>query len=78
VTRDLRKKVERLEKQVGRAEEAVATLQRRLADPEVYADPDTMQALVAEHDAAKDAAAEAMTRWEAAMVELDRVESRSR
>jgi ATP-binding cassette subfamily F protein 3 len=78
VTRDLRKKVERLEKQVGRAEEAVAALQRRLADPEVYADPDRMQALVAEHDAAKDAAAEAMTRWEAAMVELDRVESRQR
>jgi ATP-binding cassette subfamily F protein 3 len=77
-TRDLRKKVERLEKQVGRAEQAVAELQRRLADPAAYADTDAMQALVAEHDAAKDAAAEAMTRWESAMLELDRVEARYR
>jgi ATP-binding cassette, subfamily F, member 3 len=77
-TRDLRKKVERLERQVGRAEQAVAELQRRLADPAVYADTDAMQALVAEHDSAKDAAAEAMSRWEAAMVELDRVEARYR
>jgi ATP-binding cassette, subfamily F, member 3 len=77
-TRDLRKNVERLEKQVGRAEDAVAALQRRLADPAVYDDADQMRALVAEHDAAKDAAIELMARWEAAMVELDRVEARFR
>jgi ATP-binding cassette, subfamily F, member 3 len=75
-TRDLRKKVDRLEKQVGRAEQAVAELQRKLADPASYDDPEAMQALVADHEAAKDAAARTMGQWEAAMVELDRVESR--
>jgi ATP-binding cassette subfamily F protein 3 len=75
-TGDLRRQVDRLGQQVGRAEEAVAELQRRLADPSTYDDPGAVADLVAQHEAAKDRAAELMARWAAAVDELDRVEAR--
>ncbi len=71
-TRELRKTVARLEKQVGRAEETVAELQRQLADPAIYDDPDRLAAVVAEHDKAKDASHDKMVEWETAMRRLER------
>ena len=39
-----------------------------LGDPDLYRDPETAASVVAEHEAAKDRAAEAMATWE----DLDR------
>jgi ATP-binding cassette subfamily F protein 3 len=69
--RSLQQKVARVEKQWEEAEAAVAEVQRRLADPEVYADQERVAALVAEHDAAKDRAADLMAQWEKLTLELE-------
>ena len=69
--RALQQKVARVEKQWEEAEAAVAEVQRRLADPEVYADQERVAALVAEHDAAKDRAADLMAQWEKLTLELE-------
>ncbi len=69
-TRDQRKRVERLERQVTRAEEVVAGLEAQLADPEVYDDADRMQQLVSTHGMAKQKAAELMAQWEEAAAEI--------
>ncbi len=71
-TRELRKAVARLEKQVGKAEEKVAELQRQLADPAIYDDADRLAEVVAAHDAAKDDSFRKMEEWETAMRRLDR------
>ena len=42
----------------------MAELSARLGDPDIYADPDRVKALVADHEAAKDEAAELMEQWE--------------
>ncbi len=65
--RAARKALERIERQVAQAEAEVAELQRLLADPEVYSDPEAVRDLTARHDAAKDRAAQLMDRWEAAL-----------
>jgi ATP-binding cassette subfamily F protein 3 len=72
-TKDLRRRVESAEKRWERAEHDVADLQRQLADPSVYDDSDKVKDLVARHDTAKQAAADAMAEWEAATSELERV-----
>jgi ATP-binding cassette subfamily F protein 3 len=69
--RSLQQKVARVEKQWEEAEAAVAEVQRRLADPDVYADQERVAALVAEHDAAKDRAADLMSQWERLTLELE-------
>ena len=46
------------------AEASVLEIQNRLADPDLYQDPDRAAAVVAEHEAAKDAAARLMAEWE--------------
>ena len=70
-TKDLRRRVESSERRWERAEAEVAELQRRLGDPDVYTRPDDVQDLVRRHDAAKQAAADAMAEWEAASTELE-------
>lgn len=70
-TRDRRKLVERLERQVMRAEEVVAGLETQLADPEIYENPAEMKKLLATFDSAKAKAATLNNEWEAAVNDLD-------
>jgi ATP-binding cassette subfamily F protein 3 len=72
-TKDLRRRVESAEKRWERAEHDVADLQRQLADPSIYDDPEKVKELVARHDGAKQAAADAMAEWESLTSELERV-----
>ncbi len=51
-TKDLRRRLERVERELGAAEAEVAELTRTLADPAVYDDPDKVAAGVADHAAA--------------------------
>jgi ATP-binding cassette subfamily F protein 3 len=75
-TRELRKKTERLERDLGRVETAVADLQRRLAEPELYQDNEKVKELVAAHDEAKDRAALLTEQWLEAHSALERAEAR--
>ncbi len=70
--RELSKRVSAAERKWEKSEEKVAELQNRLADPATYEDPELMTKLVAEHDAAKDAAAEHMDLWEKLSNQLER------
>jgi ATP-binding cassette, subfamily F, member 3 len=74
-TKDLRRAVARLEDDLGRVEAEIATLQQRLADPDVYADGTRVKELVAQHGAAKDRAQELFERWERTQLELERAEA---
>ncbi len=66
----LQRKLGRAEKQWEAAEAAVVEVQERLADPNLYQDPDGAAAVVAEHEAAKDRAAELMAEWERLNLQL--------
>ena len=70
-TRDQRKHVERMERQVLRAEEVVAGLEKQLADPEIYDRPDDMKRLLATFETAKQKAAELNEHWEQAVNDLE-------
>ena len=70
-TRDIRKKVDRLERQALKADETVTSLEQRLADPEVYADKELMNGLIDDHDKAKAEAEKLMKAWEKAAEELE-------
>lgn len=70
-TRDRRKLVERLERQVMRAEEVVTGLEKQLADPEIYENQAEMKKLLATFDTAKQKAADLNDQWEAAVNDLD-------
>ena len=71
-TRDLKKNVERVEKQWEAAEAKVAQLQRVLSEPDTYGDADRVRELADEYEAAKDNAAALMAEWERAALELER------
>jgi hypothetical protein len=71
--RELRKQVNRLEKQWEQAEAKVAELQQALADPDVYADPERLTSLTTALDGAKDDAVRLMTEWEQAASRLERL-----
>ncbi len=71
-TRELRKRVDRLERQAMKAEEQAGELANRLADPEVYADKDLMHDLIDEHDKAQAKAARLLKEWEQASDELEK------
>jgi ATP-binding cassette subfamily F protein 3 len=75
-TKDLRKRIERLERDLGRAEAEVADLQRELSDPAIYDDHEKVRAVAERHDAAKGRAASLMENWVATHDELERVERR--
>ena len=70
--RDLRKQVNRLEKQWETAEAKVAELQVALGNPDIYADADKLTELTTALDAAKDEAVRLMTDWEQAASRLER------
>ncbi len=76
-TRDLRKKVGKLERQATEAEKAVGELERRLADPDVYDDKDLMGKLIDQHEVAKKRAGRLIAAWEAASTELEAADSRA-
>lgn len=69
-TRDLRKAVERLERQVMRAEEVVTGIEKQLADPAVYENQAEMKKLLGTFDAAKQKAADLNKQWENAVNDL--------
>jgi ATP-binding cassette subfamily F protein 3 len=60
----IRRKLERAERDWEAAEAAVVKIQEQLADPDLYQNPDQAAEVVAEHEAAKDQAAELMGNWE--------------
>ncbi|MCH2422044.1 MAG: ABC-F family ATP-binding cassette domain-containing protein [Acidimicrobiales bacterium] len=66
----IRRKLERAEKEWEAAEATVLEVQGRLADPDLYQDPDRAASVVAEHEAAKDRAADLMAEWERLSVQL--------
>ena len=66
----LRRKLERAERDWEAAEATVLEVQSRLADSDLYQDPDRAAAVVAEHEAAKDAAAALMADWERRSAQL--------
>jgi ATP-binding cassette, subfamily F, member 3 len=74
-TRDLKREVTKVERELARAEATVADLTRQLADPDVYADADRVKDLVARHGAAKDEAAGLMVAWERASLALEEAEA---
>ncbi len=74
-TRDLRKKVNKLEKKAGDAETEMKELERRLADPEVYADKDLMNDLIDRHEVAKRRADRYLSEWEEASTALEAAEA---
>jgi ATP-binding cassette, subfamily F, member 3 len=73
-TKDLRRTVERLERELGTVEGRIAELTRELGDPAVYEDGDRVKQLVADHGAAKDRAATLMADWETAQLALEAAE----
>jgi ATP-binding cassette subfamily F protein 3 len=76
-TRDLRRNVNRLEDKAGMAENEVKELERRLADPEVYADKDLMSELIDRHESARRRADRLLAEWEEATTALERAEARA-
>jgi ATP-binding cassette, subfamily F, member 3 len=75
-TRELRDAVGDVEQELGEAEGVVARVNRLLADPTIYGDEERVRALVAEHSAAKDRAADLMRRWETLSTELEEATAR--
>ncbi|MFN0091208.1 MAG: ATP-binding cassette domain-containing protein [Acidimicrobiales bacterium] len=71
-TRDLRQRLAKVERQWEKAEAEVADLQRELAEPALYENPEKVKELVARHQAAKDKATRLMAEWEHATLELER------
>ncbi len=72
----LQREADRLEKEVGRMEGAVAELARRLADPAVYENADLVRDLTTAHGRAKDRAADLVAQWEEAMEKVESAEQR--
>ena len=62
-TKDLRKRLSVVERDLGKAEAEVAELTRTLADPAVYDDADKVKVLVTQHGEAKDRAAALFEEW---------------
>ena len=70
-SRDARKRVDKLERQAGQAEEELKALEQRLADPEVYADKALMNDLIEAHDKAQARTTRLLEEWEQAVHELE-------
>ena len=67
----LRKKVQKLERELEKAEAKVANLHTQLADPEIYDRPEEVHRLATEHEAAKDRAVRLMDEWTSAAEQID-------
>ena len=70
-TNELRKRVQKLERALEKAEAEVAELQAQLADPNIYDRPEDVHRLATLHDDAKDRAVALMDEWEQAAEELE-------
>ena len=70
-TRELRSRVDKLERQLAKAEADVADVQRQMGDPAVYADAEQVKVLVQAHNVAKDKAATLMDSWTEAQLALE-------
>ena len=70
-TREVRKRVQRLERQVAKAEADAERIGTELADPDIYDDHQKVRALADEHDAAKARAESLMSEWLSAQEELE-------
>jgi len=73
-TNELRKRVQKLERALEKAEAEVAELQAALADPDIYDRPEEVHRLATEHDEAKDRAVSLMEQWESAAEKLEAAE----
>ncbi len=62
-TKDLRTRLARVERELGKAEAEVAELTRQLAEPGAYDDAERVKQLVAGHGEAKDRAAALFEQW---------------
>ena len=74
-TKDLRRRLERVEAELGAAEAEVAELQRALADPQTYDDAEKVKELVAAHDVAKAKASDLMEEWARVGDQLEKAEA---
>ncbi len=70
-TKELRKQVTRLERDVQKAEAEVASLHAQLADPDIYDDHQRVRELADLHEAAEQRVEVLMEAWEAAQADLD-------
>ena len=68
---DLRKRVAKLERDLEEAEALASSLHDKLADPDIYDQPEEVHRLANEHDAAKARAAALMDKWTEAAAELE-------
>ncbi len=74
-TKELKREVERIERDLGQAESEVAELNRVLADPATYEDSARVRDLVATHAQAKDRAAALFDRWERVQLALEEAQA---
>jgi ATP-binding cassette subfamily F protein 3 len=70
-TKQLRSRVQKLERQVHQAEAEVEALHAQLADPEIYDDHQKVRELADLHEAADQRVAALMQEWERAQADLD-------
>ncbi len=70
-TKDLRSRVQKLERRVLKAEAEVESLHAQLADPEIYDDHQKVRELADLHEAAQEQVAALMAEWEQAQEDLD-------
>ena len=70
-SREVRKGLERLERQAAQADDELRTIQQKLADPTVYADKAVMNDLIDAHDKAEAKATRLLEEWERAAHELE-------
>jgi ATP-binding cassette subfamily F protein 3 len=76
-TASIKKKLGRVERDLGAAEAEVADITRELADPGVYQDNERVKELVAAHEGAKDRAAQLFVEWERLATALDDATARA-
>ena len=70
-TKDLKKRVQQLERQIAKSETAVATFSEQLADPDIYDDHAKVRELADALDEAKATADRLLEEWETAQLELE-------
>jgi len=70
--KELRRQLRTVEKKWQAAENKVAELQAKLADPAIYEQADQVKELAREHDLAKDEATKLATEWEQAATAVER------
>jgi ATP-binding cassette, subfamily F, member 3 len=77
-TKDLRAELERVEAALMTAEAEVADLDRALADPALYEDPQAVRETLIRHGTAKDRAGALFAEWERLCVVIDEVTASAR